>query len=334
MKQANKIPIDRRVGDCGYRNKIGIRRWMRLFIVANLLIATLMLPCEVLATKFVVIGHFRDLVTDFQDILFEMAAAINEENADYVFLLGDYVGTGTEGEWQTVDKFLNKIEAPIISSPGNHENASLWEYRSRFGYLYYTLFTDDANFVFVNSSDNVSLIKGFLEPMWPALDNAKPTLLLSHFILWEKIKHKGKPYDKSFEPDEILPYLKGRVDYILSGDKPDSNEPNTLQGISMYPVGMGFAGLQRQDPVVYFVGEIDRSGQLKISPRYVQLDDDHPWYQVVDRRKLAGNRKKGYWEKIQARLKNRVFQQTAIAASVIWVTIFLLIFWRRNRNRK
>ena len=295
MKQANKIIIDRLFGNNCYRNMIGIRRWMRLFIIANLLIAILMLPCKVLATKFVVVGHFRDLVTDFQDILFEMAAAINEENADYVFLLGDYVGTGTEGEWQTLDKFLNRIEAPIISSPGNHDIESLRNYLWRFGYLYYTLFTDDANFVFVNSSDNVSLIKAYLEPMWPALDNAKPTLLLTHHILWEKIRYyKGKRYDKSFEPDEILPYLEGRLDFILSGDVPDSN-PKTLQGIAMYPVGMGFAGLKKQDPVVYFAGEIDKSGQLKMTPRYVQLGDDHPWYKVIDRRKLAGNRKKGYW---------------------------------------
>jgi hypothetical protein len=304
---------------------------MRLFIFANLLIAILMLPCKVLATKFVVVGHFRDLVTYYQDILFEMAAAINEENADYVFLLGDYVESGTEGEWQTVDKFLNIIEAPFISSPGNHDFISFRRYRSRFGYLYYTLFAEDANFVFVNSLDNLSLIKGYLEPMWPALDNAKPTLLLTHYVLWKKsVYNKGKRYGPSFELDEILPYLKGRVDYILSGDVPRSN-PKTLQGISMYPVGMGFAG---KDPVVYFVGEIDESGQLKMSPRYVQLDDDHPWYQVVDRGKLAGNRKKVYWEKIQAGLQNRVFQQTAIAISVIWITIFLLIFWRRQRNRK
>jgi hypothetical protein len=278
-------------------------------------------------------GHFYDLVTYFQDILFEMAAAINEENADYVFILGDYAESGTEDEWQTMDKFLNRIEAPIISSPGNHDFISFSKYRSRFGYLYYTLFTDDANFVFVNSSDNLSLIKGYLEPMWPALDNGKPTLLLTHYILWEKnYYNKRKRYGRSFEPDEILPYLKGRVDYILSGDVPRSN-PKTLHGISMYPVGMGFAGFRRQDPVVYFVGEIDGSGQLKMSPRYVQLDDDHPW-KVVDRDKLSGNRKKGYWEKIQARLQNRVFQQTAIATSIIWITIFLPIFWRRQWNRK
>ena len=333
MKQANKLRVDRFVGGYSYRIKIGPFRWMRLIIVAFWLIVIPMLPNEVLATKFVVVGHFRDLVTDFQDILFEMAAAINEENADYVFLLGDYVGTGTKSEWQTVDKFLNRIQAPIISAPGNHEIASLWEYRSRFGYLYYTLLTDDANFVFINSSDKVSLIKGFLEPMWPALDNAKPTLLLSHFILWEKIKHTGKSYDKSFEPGEILPYLEGRVDYILSGDKTDSNEPNTFQGITMYPVGIGFAGSQSKAPVVYFVGEIDSSGQLKMSPRYIKLDDDHPWYQA-DRLKLKVYRRKGVWEKIQARIQNRVFQQTAIAASIFWITIFLLVFWRRNRKRK
>ena len=55
MKQVNKIPIDRLVGNYGHRNKIGIRKWIRLFIVANLLIAILMFPCKVLAAKFVVV---------------------------------------------------------------------------------------------------------------------------------------------------------------------------------------------------------------------------------------------------------------------------------------
>ena len=313
--------------------KVGFRRQMKLFIVINMLIAILMLPCDVGATKFIALGHFRDLVSDFPDLLFEMAAAINEENADYVFLLGDCVGTGTDGEWQTVDKFLNIIKAPIISAPGNHDIWSLKKYRLRFGYLYYALFTDDANFIFVNSSDNISLIKGFLEPMWPALDNAKPTLLLSHFILWEPVRNMGMAYEKSFEPDEILPYLKGRVDYILSGDAPCSSEQKTLQGISMHQVGMGFAGCQSHDPIIYFVGVIDRSSQLKISPKYFQLEDNHPWYQV-DRQNLSGNKKKnGYWEKIQRRLQSRLFQQTTIATSVFWITTFLLICWRRRRRQ-
>jgi hypothetical protein len=251
------------------------------------------------ALRFAALGHVRDFVPRHPDVLDALARAINAERPERVFLLGDYTADGLDEHWLVMERFLDALEAPVISAPGNHEitqpprERPLRSYLARFGYTYYALITPQANCLFVNSSDRIEVLGGWLEQKLSELDLERPTLLFCHHQLWEpdsvwrdrqprfwlaEYRPEDRYWLKPYEPREVLPLLAGKVDDVVAGDITRDYAPRTVSGIRMHPVGIGSPS--GNAPVLFFVGEIGGAAgsQLVLVRRDVELAPDHPWY--------------------------------------------------------
>jgi hypothetical protein len=251
------------------------------------------------ALRFAALGHIRDFVPRHPDVLAALARAINAERPDHVFLLGDYTADGLDEHWRVMEGFLAALEAPVISAPGNHEitqpprERPLRSYLARFGYTYYALITPQASCLFVNSSDRIEVLGGWLRQKLAELDPERPTVLFCHHQIWEpgavwkdrqerfwlaEYRPEDRYWLKPYAPDEILPLLAGRVGDVVAGDVARTYEPLTVDGMRMHPIGIGSPG--QRAPVVFFVGEIggEAGDELVLVRRDVELAPDHPWY--------------------------------------------------------
>jgi calcineurin-like phosphoesterase family protein len=315
---------------CSMKNILPVmnNRKAKNILVLIIFAELLTLPDEAQALRFVAIGHFRDIITHHTHVIPKLSEAINRENPDFIFFLGDYTIRGQKSSWEVFDSFMGLLKAPIISAPGNHEfYGNIKDYLTRFNYFYKHFETEDANVISINSCDNISTIKKNLWTFWPKLNNGKPTILLSHFKLWTKAQRQ------SFPPEEILPELGGNVDYIIAGDATKSYKKEVRHGIAMYPVGMSFAG--RQKPVVFFLGEITATKKLIMTPKYAELDSDDPWYHEAVKSGFNKNAleldPQRLWEKVKRFTVKGANIKVLIIAAFLMVVIILLLL---KRNRK
>ncbi len=277
----------------------------RRYLLATLLLGQLV-GGPVHALRFVVAGHIRDMPPNHVNILDALAESFANADPDYIFLLGDMTYDGQEEHWQIMDSWLAKLRqiAPVVSAPGNHDitQPPLWtrypgaardQYLSRFGYLYFHLRHEAADFVFVNSCDDLGLIVDYIDLALPPTTGDKTTILLSHFKLWDDVSLEERArfpdksdrwyylWNKRFDWAEILPSIQGRVDVMIAGDADYAgNQPLVIDGIEAYPIGIGSPG--RNDPIAFFTGEIGTSGTLTMTRHEVEIPADDPWNTTKD----------------------------------------------------
>lgn len=241
-------------------------------------------------SKFVVFGHIRDMAPNHENILDSLVLRINAENPDYIFLLGDLTYDGKPEHWEMIDRFLEKLDAPLISAPGNHDvtqpplggpgDRVLLSYTKRFGYLYLTLKTEDATYITINSCDNAKVVNNYLRLALKKVDTSKHVFLLSHFKLWDDNKaNRGNfpefsddwyfLWNKKFDWEEILPEIKNKVDHVIAGDCTYSWEPDVVDGIHVHPIGIGSPGSNM--PILYFTGQIDSVGNFEMTRNDITL---------------------------------------------------------------
>jgi hypothetical protein len=187
-------------------------------------------PIVIVAT-----GHLYPLLK-YPEIYNTLIDSIINQKPDYFFSLGDIVFNNTDEEWETVKNHLDKIQAKIYFSPGNHDLNYHYEryfgkrdnqieaemrYLNQVGCRYKLVKDEFANYVFINANDSVNRILSFIEQISPALDTNKSQILLSSQSLW--VNKQQDPSDpktwvnRPFNRDELLPYVEN-FDYLIHGD--------------------------------------------------------------------------------------------------------------------
>ncbi len=230
-------------------------------------------PAPSRGTRFVVFGHTYGLLKTAEQRQ-RLIDHVNAEGVDYVFALGD------ADLWNpaVTEQYRKGFSAPLHSAPGNHDLTPdrRQGYQESVGYLEKTLTSEDANFILVNSSEDVTNILGFLERSMSGLDASRVTVLLGHHRIWDDNLLSDRPYqhDKSYEFAELLPRLKGNVDHIFAGNSPAqyfTNPKNphivywsdVVWGIPCYSVGVAWT-----KTLTYLVVQVQGS-ELMIAPRSI-----------------------------------------------------------------
>lgn len=244
--------------------------------------------------RFVAAGHLRVLDHDPR-LLDRLADCMNRESPDLVVLLGDYTVDGNRRQWHTVDRFLERLTAPVWATAGNHEHARSWavsadscaaRFHRRFDYDHRMEVTRQANLILLDSNRPLAEITDRLIDDFPMAVPGKPTLLFTHHKIWEDPEGEAW-YHMPYRSSEILALLRDRVSDVIAGDFPDDPErgghavsyrPATVDGIRMHPVGLGDPGYGH--PLVYAVGTVGGDGVLDLALRYIPLPAGDPWYSV------------------------------------------------------
>lgn len=170
-------------------------------------------------TRFIVIGHLYPLMDDTSHME-ELYIKINELKPEFVFILGDS-RLEKDGVVQT---FKEKLHSKLYFAPGNHElsggESKRINYFAKVGYFETVAYADDCQFIIINSSDNSKNLRKFLESTFSKLDSDKLTVLFTHHRIWDDSILSREPFghDKSYLFSEINSILKGRVQYIFSGN--------------------------------------------------------------------------------------------------------------------
>lgn len=244
-------------------------------------------PGPAKSLKFVALGHTRDIRPA---LLMRLAEAINEENPDYIFLLGDYTWDGHPDQWAIVDKFLARLRAPVVACPGNHEATQiplrgelpvarpLRNYLKRFGTPYNSLITENANFLVINTSDKKDVVSKFLELKLPETDNGNPTFLMMHHRIWAD-DYPPHSIPQLWGPmvrlEEIEPLIAGKVQYLVAGDCVYGFGDFEVRGFRALTVGLGDAG--KNSPMGFVVVNVDARGKVKVAPRHIPVPAGDPW---------------------------------------------------------
>jgi len=194
------------------------------------IIETDKIPVVIVAT-----GHLYPLLA-FPSVYSALVDEVINQQPDYFFTLGDIVRDNSEDEWDTVFKYLNKIDAKIYFAAGNHDLNYHYEryhgkrdnqieaeirYLKQVGYRYKLLQDQMANYVFVNANDSVYRVLAFIEQIKPKLDTTKQLLLISSQSLW--VKKQQDPNDprtwvnRPFAREELLPFVEN-FEYLIHGD--------------------------------------------------------------------------------------------------------------------
>jgi len=183
----------------------------------------------------VAFGHVYSLL-HHEDVFDSMIDKINEQNPDYVWILGDIVFNNTEQEWSYLLNKYKGLQGKRFHAAGNHDmnfhyeryygiNENQWVAEQRFlshiGYRYITLEDDVANYMMINMNDSLKRIKQYLNSMLPELNPDKPAILFTHHSVWHKSMSKADDptswVQKSFQRDSILAQLTD-FDYLVHGD--------------------------------------------------------------------------------------------------------------------
>ena len=249
--------------------------------------------------RFAVIGHLYPIARPRP--LEVIIAAINRENPDLVFILGD----STLEDSRVVSLFQEKLEGEVFFTPGNHElkKDRRESYLENVGYLEHFFSTEACNFVLLNSSAGLEENLAFLDRALAAAKPARPTVILTHHRIWDDTLLSREPYehDKSYYFSEIYPMLRGRVDAIFAGNSkrqyfrdlklsPNYGPQNLdnvywadrVGGITGYSVGMG-DGVPKAGFVIVEVVD----GRLLLHPRSIAWDGR----ELVDPKLLQPNRR-------------------------------------------
>ena len=158
--------------------------WIFLIEPSLLVVQTYEIKFEELAGKKAVLAgdfHFKS-----KHRVNQVVRKINEQNADYIFYIGDYT---EKVPADYVAEKLSQVNAPVYSVSGNHDMPE--DFQKLPNLL--------RNSHIVNDNITIAGVDYFSPNIKKALENAKdPVILLSH------------------NPD-ILPKVPGRVKLILSG---------------------------------------------------------------------------------------------------------------------
>ncbi len=183
----------------------------------------------------VTFGHVNSLLWH-EDVFDSFVKTVNEQDPDYVWVLGDIVYDNTEEEWDCVLNRHEQITGRKFYVAGNHDIAyhieryngileHQWEAEERFlshvGYRYRTIEDNIANYMILNLNDSLFRIKEYLELMLPKLNPNKPNYLFTHQSTWQNVnKEPDDPslwVNISFPPDSLLKELVP-FDYLINGD--------------------------------------------------------------------------------------------------------------------
>ena len=189
--------------------------------------------------EIIVLGHTYDLI-DFGNID-EFIGHINSKKPDYVIILGD------ADLWY--EKFYNKwkydIQSEVYFVPGNHDlfRDRKVEYNRLIGYDQKVVVADKVNIVLFNSSKNIDQATEFLTKNLTGLPEKNTTILFTHHRIWDDNLISEFPYqhEKPFLFDDIYPSIKGKVDYIISGNSP-----------RQYFGGTEFLGKYQKNPYIAY----------------------------------------------------------------------------------
>ena len=241
-------------------------------------------------TRFVAIGHARMLFPSNMKIFRRLAKRINQESPDYVFLLGDMTPSSKTDAVETLHRhFLDQLDAPYYWAPGNHDLAQgVINFIALFGRTYRLIRDANANFLTINSNDEIETIRKHLEPLFAEIKpdaRNKPTILFSHHRIWLDLAppERRRVHFPSYDWKEMRPLLAGRIGTIVAGDSNLKFESGERDGIGIFSVGIG---MKRGSPLHFSVGTIEASGALEMRPVFLDLSPDHPW-----------NRKRAKWRR-------------------------------------
>lgn len=244
-------------------------------------------PAE--GTRIVVVGHLYPLV-DTPDRLERVLAAIDSEEAQHVFVLGD---SGLEDP-ATFALFEAGLRAEVHYVPGNHELTADHRdaYFENVGYTEKAFSSVDAHFLLINSSESAEHTEDFVANALAELEADRPTLLMTHHRIWDDTLMSAEPYqhDKSYPFAALYPLLEKRVNAIFAGnskrqyfrDLRQSGKygPQNLNNVYwcdlVGPIACYSAGAGDCLPKTgYLVVDIE-DGQLWPSPRSVLLEGGDP----------------------------------------------------------
>lgn len=252
----------------------------RLFLSLFVLIGQTLYvtPCYGVGTKFVAVGHLYPLWNHPQHVE-ALLKRIDEEHADYVFILGDAYLQHAE----KVAILKEKIKTPIFFSPGNHDledhGATKEDYIKNIGYLQTTVVAKDLNFILINTQESASQLQSYLRIALSRVNPEQPTVLMGHHRIWDDHQLSSEPFDheKSYLFGELLPLLRDRVQYLFAGNStvqyfPGSKSMDVVywveshDGILCYSCGMG----KGRGQATYIVAQRDEAG-LSVWPRAVSF---------------------------------------------------------------
>jgi hypothetical protein len=183
----------------------------------------------------VTFGHVYGLL--YHDDVFDaLIAKVNEQNPDFVWILGDIVFNNTDEEWDYLMSKYESLKGIRLHAGGNHDmnyhyeryvgnRENQWEAESRFlkyiGYRYKTIEDDVANYMVVNMNDSLDRIVDYLDLMLPQLNPDKQAILFTHHSTWHSSISNADDntswVKKSFYKDSILVHLFN-FDYLIHGD--------------------------------------------------------------------------------------------------------------------
>lgn len=185
--------------------------------------------------SIVAFGHVYGLLYH-EDVFEQLIEKVNEQNPDYIWILGDVVFNNTEDEWNYLLEKYQEFTSKRFHAGGNHDmnyhyeryhgsSENRWEaesrYLSKIGYRYLTIEDDNANYMLLNMNDSISRISDYLDTMKAEMNPEKQSILFTHHSTWHPNQSEAEDpktwVKKSFSRDSILPLLND-FDFLIYGD--------------------------------------------------------------------------------------------------------------------
>ena len=233
-----------------------------------------------------------------EDVFDSMIAAINAEDPDYVWILGDIVFDNTDEEWEYLLRKYKDLKGKRYHAGGNHDmnyhyeryhniNENQWEAETRFlkyvGYRYKSIEDDIANYMIINMNDSLERIKEYLDEMLPGLNPDKQSILFTHHSIWQNTRsHAEDPktwVKKSFYKDSLLAEIKD-FDYLIHGDWGGKLYKGThrYDGHKFKVIGVG--NLNDGDSLYISTIKLTKD-DLWAYPTFIEIPDSSTWGEKI-----------------------------------------------------
>lgn len=242
----------------------------------------------------VAFGHVYGLLNhpDVFDLLIDK---VNEQDPDYVWILGDVVYNNTEEEWAVLFEKYKGMNGERFHAGGNHDmnyhyeryhgsKENQWEAESRYldkiGYRYLTLEDELANYMLINMNDSLDRISEYLDRMLPQLNPVKQSILFTHHATWHpnqsKVDDPKTWVKKNFPRDSLLPKLVD-FDYMIYGDWSEGFYFNSIKlNDHKYKV-IDTGNLKEGDPL-HITRIVVRSDGVEARPVSIPIPLESNWY--------------------------------------------------------
>jgi predicted phosphodiesterase len=164
--------------------------------------------------SYVVLGD-----TQGRNDLFEnMTSMINECEPDFILHCGDMTTMGTEEQFEEFLKVCDRLDAPIFTTPGNHDiKGSSDIYKKFFGPLDYSFSIDGYKFISMDSSKQLI---GSGKLTWlenESIDKSSNNILFTHVPPFSSQMPEHLYLDPD-DPEKLMEVLeKNRFEYCFSG---------------------------------------------------------------------------------------------------------------------